>query len=195
MTEPIKILNVHGYLGSANGHSSELIRNEFASRGIPILLDAPGFSVTNSDETKEKIKRLIHKENYDYIVASSLGAFYSMQIPGIKKILINIALPENLKRIRDLDTEHNPELSEQFVAKISREKETFFSEVFDESYRQETYVIYGTRDEIAPNEEFFKQYYTEESRVFHIDMEHKLDAEGAKKVFEIISMDSKGSAH
>ena len=62
----------------------------------------------------------------------------------------------------------------------------FFSEIFDESYRQETCVIYGTRDRIAPNEDFFRQYFTDESRICHIDMDHKLDEKGASRVFRFI---------
>ena len=187
MSSTLKILYVHGYLGSAHGHSSELIKSEFVSRGIPIALDAPGFKVTDPGETKETIISLIEKKQYDYIVASSLGAFYSMKIPDITKILVNIALPENLRRIKESDPEHNPELTSEFFSEIDREKEEFFSKVFNEDYRRQSYVIYGTRDGIAPNEGFFKQYYNDESRVFHIDMEHKLDENGAKKVFEIIS--------
>ena len=189
MCEDIKILYVHGYLGSGNGHSSELIRKEFDSRGIPVVLDAPDFPVIKPEETKDKIRDLIEKSRYDCIVASSLGAFYSMQIPGIKKILVNTAMPENLKKIRDLDPEQNPGLSSEFISTLEKEKENFFSEVFNEEYKKETYLIYGTRDIIAPNEEFLKLYYNDESRVFHIDMEHKMDEQGSKKVFELICLE------
>ena len=189
MTSDLKILYVHGYLGSAHGHSSELIRSEFASRGTPHILDAPGFNVTNPVETKNRIISLIETNHYDYVVASSLGAFYTMQIPDIKKILINPALPENLKQIRDLDPDNNRELTSEFLSEIDREKKAFFSEAFNDNFRQKSYVIYGARDMIAPNEDFLKQYYNDESRVFHIDMEHKLDEKGAYKVFEIITMD------
>lgn len=183
---PIKILYVHGYLGRGYGESSELIRKEFVSREIPCILDAPSFPVTDPKATKDKIKALIEENRYDVVVASSLGAFYTMQIPGIKKILVNIALPENLKRIKNSKPEHNPELSPEFFEKIEKEKVVFFSEVFNDAFKQETYIIYGTRDKIAANEEFFKKYFSDESRVCHIDMDHKLDVKGADKVFELI---------
>lgn len=189
MAPGLRILYVHGYLGSAHGHSSELIRHEFDSRGIPHILDAPGFNVTNPIETKKRIISLIETKHYDYVVASSLGAFYTMQIPDIKKILINPALPENLMRIRDLDPNNNCDLTSEFFYEIDREKDVFFSEFFNAEFRQNSYVIYGTRDMIAPNEDFLEQYYNDESRVFHVDMEHKLDEKGAYKVFQIIYMD------
>ncbi len=187
MEKTIKILYVHGYLGSGNGHSSELIRHEFVSRGMQHILDAPDFPVTKPGETKRMIQNLIEKNGYNYIVASSLGAFYSMQVPGTIKILVNIALPDNLKLIRDLDPKHNPELTAEFFSEINREKDYFFSEVFNEDYRQQSYVIYGIRDSIAPNEGFLKQYYNDGSKIWHIDMEHKLDETGANKIFELIS--------
>ena len=186
---PIKILYVHGYLGRGYGESSERIRKEFVSREIPCILDAPSFPVTDPKATKDKIKSLIEENRYDVVVASSLGAFYTMQIPGIKKILVNIALPENLKRIKDSKPEHNPDLSPEFFAKIEKEKDAFFSEVFNDAFRQETYIIYGTRDKIAANEDFFKQYFNDDSRVCHIDMDYKLDVVGAQKVVEIICIE------
>ena len=189
MDKAIRILYVHGYLGSAHGHSSELIRREFETKGIPCILDAPGFDVTNPIKTKEKIKSLDEKNHYDYVVASSLGAFYTMQIPNIRRVLINIALPENLIQIRDRDPEHNLDLSSGFFSELNRERDAFFSDVFNEDFRKQTYVIYGSRDQIAPNEGFFKQYYNDASRIVHIDMDHKLDERGAKKVFELISGD------
>ena len=109
-----------------------------------------------------------------------------MQVPGIKKILVNIALPENLKRIRNSDPEQNPALSLEFLRELKKEKDGFFSAVFNEEYKQQTYLIYGTRDMVAPNEGFFKKYFNDESRIFHIDMEHKMDERGAKIVCELI---------
>ena len=186
MSEPIRILYVHGYLGSGNGHSSRLIQQEFALRGVPCELDAPDFPVTKPEEMKKQINHLIDGKRYDYIVASSLGAFYCMQISGIQKILVNIALPENLERIKESDPGQHPGLTAKFFAEINKEKEAFFSEILDANFIQETYVIYGTKDSIASNEKFLRRYYTDGSRVFHIDMEHKLDENGASTVFNII---------
>ncbi len=42
----IKILYVHGYLGSGNGNASRLIRAALDRRGIAYQLDAPQFPVT-----------------------------------------------------------------------------------------------------------------------------------------------------
>ena len=186
MSDPIKVLYVHGYLGSGNGHSSNLIRREFQSQGISVRLDAPQFSVTEPEKMHATLLKLIEENDYDYVVASSLGAFYVMQIPGIKKNLVNIALPDNLRRIKALDPENNSNLTPAFLDSIEREKEHFFLETFDDSFKQETFVLYGNWDDIAHNEDFLSHYYDDESRIHHLDMGHKLDEIGARKVVDII---------
>ncbi len=186
MNKIIKVLYVHGYLGSGNGHSSQLIRREFESQGIPVSIEAPQFSVTEPEKMHEVLLKLIEENHYDYVVASSLGAFYVMQIPGIKKILVNIALPDNLRQIKAKDSVNNPNLTSSFLDCIEQEKEHFFAGVFNDSFKHETFVIYGNRDDIAPNEDFFKQYYNNELMISYLDMGHKLDEIGARKVVEII---------
>lgn len=186
MNKIIKVLYVHGYLGSGNGHSSQLIRREFESQGIPVSIEAPQFSVTEPEKMHEVLLKLIEENNYDYVVASSLGAFYVMQIPGIKKILINIALPDNLRQIKARDPANNPNLTSLFLDCIEQAKEQFFSGVFNDNIKHETFVIFGNRDDIAPNEVFLKQYFNDKSRIFYLDMGHKLDEIGARKVIEII---------
>ena len=87
MSSSLKILYVHGYLGSAHGRSSELIKNEFVSRGIPIALEAPGFKVTNPGETKERIISLVKKKQYDYYETSCLFHTLSLLITDKTRIL------------------------------------------------------------------------------------------------------------
>lgn len=187
MRETVRILYVHGYLGSGNGNSSKLIKSEFVNRGISVALDAPQFPVTKPKDMKECLRVLIEGSNYDYVVASSLGAFYVMQIPDVKKILVNIALPDNLRQLKTVDPDNNPELTRAFLSFLEGEKEKFFSEVYSDGFKRETFIIYGTRDKIAPNEAFFKPYYNAENMIAHLDMDHKLDIIGARKVVEIIN--------
>ena len=67
--------------------------------------------------------------------------------------------------------------------------EKFFSNVFCNKYKQETYLIYGLKDEIAPNEAFLSRYFDNGSAISHVDMEHKLDKIGANKVYKVIMND------
>lgn len=183
----IQILYVHGYLGTGYGHSWSLLCDELDLSKIPYHLDAPDFPLTNTDKMKEKLNKLISRNHYDVIVASSLGAFYAMQIPDIPKIMINVALPDNLMRIKALCTEQNQKLTPDFLESIDNVKSEFFSKTFDADLRKQTFLIYGTEDKTAANEDILSKYYDDQSKVYHIEMGHKLDKNGARKVVELIT--------
>ena len=126
MNNPINNLYVHGYLGSGNGQSSKLVRGEFQAHGIPVKLNAPQFPVTEPRTMHEKLNQLLENNTYDFVVASSLGAIYVMQIPGVKKILVNIAVPDNLRRIRKEDPDNNNQyLTDSFLNYLEDEKNFF----------------------------------------------------------------------
>ena len=55
MSEPIKILYVHGYEGHGNGKSSNLVREALNKRGIEYELDAPEFPVTEPDRMSASV--------------------------------------------------------------------------------------------------------------------------------------------
>lgn len=185
--EKIKLLYVHGYLGHGNGSASQLIKTELDKRGIPYSLDAPDFPVTKPSLMREMLPDMIAGGHYDYVIASSLGAFYTMQTFGPFRILINPAMPENFKAIRDSEpADKNPQLTDEFIEKLQESADYFFDVCHDDESVFLTYLVYGNQDTIAGNEDFLKDYYHDESHIFHVDMEHKLDKTGAEKVCDII---------
>ena len=99
--DDLRILYVHGYMGHGNGPSSQLIRAELDKRGISYTLDAPELPVTDPAKMKTILDGLTASGSYDFAIGSSLGALYVMQLSGPDKILINPALPEDLKAIRE----------------------------------------------------------------------------------------------
>ena len=134
-----------------------------------------------------KLKELILK--YDYIVASSMGAFYAMQYSECLTILVNPALPENLRAIRDKETGQHPDLTEELLDRLEADQKRFLDTtlgLFGDEYVFTSYFVFGDRDDIAGNEAFFHRYYPLESHVFHADMGHIMDASGAEKVADII---------
>lgn len=183
----IKILYVHGYMGSGDGNASKLVKAALDRRGIEYQLDAPQFPVTEPDQMDGKLKELILK--YDYIVASSMGAFYAMQYSECLMILVNPALPENLRAIRDKETGQHPDLTEELLDRLEADQKRFFDTtlgLFGDEYVFTSYFVFGGRDDIAGNEAFFRRYYPLESHVFHADMGHIMEAAGAEKVADII---------
>jgi len=182
----LKLLYVHGYLGHGNGSASRLLKAELDKRGISYSLDAPDFPVTKPELMSEQLQKRMTEGNYDYVIASSLGAFYTLQTFGPMRILVNPALPENLRAIRDAAPEENPELTDELLEKLQEGVDYFFRYCHDDESVFLTYFVYGTRDTIAGNEAFFSRYYRVKSHIFHVDMEHRLDPAGAEQVCDIL---------
>ena len=182
--DKLRILYVHGYMGSGNGSASQLVRAELDRRGIDYTLNAPQFDPTDPKGMKKDLKR--YMQEADLVIASSMGAFYVMQTPGSTRILINPALPANLKKIHDEKPENNPKLTEELLKTLQTGIDRFFEKGIDEESISQTYLVFGTRDTVAGNEEEFRKYYNDDSHIFHVDMEHKVDASGARTVCDII---------
>jgi hypothetical protein len=118
-----------------------------------------------------------------------MGAFYAMQYSERLTILVNPALPENLRAIRDKEVGQHPDLMDELLARLEDDKERFFETtlgLFGDEYVFATYFVFGDRDDIAGNEAFFRRYYPLESHVFHADMGHIMEEAGAEKVVDII---------
>ena len=182
----IRLLYVHGYLGHGNGSAARNLREALEKRGIQYTLDAPDFPVTEPEQMKEMLDCLLNEGGYDCVIASSLGAFYVMQAAGPERILVNPALPVNLRTIREQNPEGNSALTDEFLGALQNRCDAFFSSGAWEYIVSRTWLLYGTQDTVAGNEDYFGRYFHDASRIFHVDMEHRLDRAGAEKVCEIL---------
>ncbi len=186
MSKPIRILYVHGYEGHGNGKSSKLVRDALDKRGIKYELDAPQFPVTEPDEMSQMLSDLIHEHKYRYVVASSMGAIYALPYVSPCVILVNPALPKNLRAIRDAEPEKHPALTDELLAKLEEETEVFFKYTIDFENWFVTYFVFGEHDDVAGNEEFFFNHYHQKNHIYHADMGHIMEPAGAEKVVDII---------
>lgn len=187
--EKITILYVHGYMGHGDGNASKLVRAALDRRGIAYQLDAPEFPVTEPDKMEEMLAELIPQ--YKYVVASSMGAFYAMQHSERHTVLVNPALPENLRAIREKEAGQHPKLTDGLLDRLEKDEAHFFDTalgLFGDEYVFTTYFVFGDRDDVAGNEALFRQYYPLESHMCHADMGHIMEPAGAEKVAEIIEM-------
>lgn len=136
----LKILYIHGYGGSADGSTSKIIKSVRQKDDV----FSPSIPYKNPNESISVIKDYIKSFLPDAVVGSSLGAFYLWQIDcGIERVLINPALPENLKKIDN---------DENFISTI----ENMYS-ALDMSTKEMVYVICGNKDKVAPNYDYFKE--------------------------------------
>ncbi len=179
----VKILYVHGYLGHGGGNASQLVREALEKRGLDFQFDAPQFDVTDPEAMKNVFSGMAM--DYDYVVASSLGALYAMMYAGGFRILVNPALPKDLRKIRDEDPENNTKLTDTFLEGLEGEVSWFFDHSIDDEELFFTYLIFGSEDEVAGNRALFEAHYPED----HIDeanMGHRMASAGAEKVVDIL---------
>ena len=172
----LKILYVHGYLGHANGNASKLIKAELNRRNIECELDAPPIPILHPKLAVDYIRAI--DRDYDVIVASSMGAFYAMQEFGRLKILVNPALTKTLVKTGD-------RFDDAILKEMQKMEDDFFNIFKDYESIIETYLVFGTRDTLADNKNFFINHYSK-SQIYDVDMEHRMDKNGARKVVDII---------
>ncbi len=176
----LKILYVHGYMGKGNGSASRLLKDVCEKCSLDFELDAPQFPVSDPDAMKKALSERIDK--YDYIVASSLGAFYLLQTEAPRKILVNPALPENLRRIKANAPAENPDLTDAFIDRLERDFNAGAEKFFSADAASKCDFIFGKNDDIAPNEAAYASRFPEPPRAIRVDMGHKLNADGAGAV-------------
>ncbi len=185
----VKILYVHGYLGHGNGNASQLVREVLEKRGLDFQLDAPQFDVTDPEAMKKVFSGMA--TDYDFVVASSLGALYAAMYAEGFRILVNPALPKDLRKIRDEDPENNTNLTDDFLDWLEGEVDWFFDHSIDDEELFFTYLIFGDDDKVAGNRVLFEAHYPEK----HIDganMGHRMAPAGAEKVADILEKLIKG---
>ena len=173
----LKILYVHGYLGKANGNSSQLLKKAFEANDVDVEIFAPAIPLENIHSVKSYIENI--SKNYDFIVASSMGAMLSMQIAGKPKILINPAMPKDIKNIPNSFSDDDFIYMEKLV-------DNFFNNYLDLEFKEETYFIFGSNDDVAHNYDFIaKNYYADNIYLIN-GMSHSVDINGANKVVDIV---------
>lgn len=161
-----KVLYIHGYNGSPYGETYDILKNELSDCEVVSLeidFNAP----------EEALKKYFDSGVYDYIVASSFGAFFAGMVQGNGvKILINPALPNDVYK---LDPDYDCTKANELMKKNYSYRDGELSE--------ETYFIFGDKDEVASNHEFFKNLFYEKN-MYSFDMGHKLTKECAKFIHD-----------
>lgn len=173
----IKILYVHGYMGKANGSASSFIKNELAKRNIEAEVFAPAIPLDNISEAIDYVAKLV--DNYDLVIASSMGAMITMQIAGKKKILINPAIPDDIGNIPNNFDIHDFNF-------MNKKLDMFFNNFLDVEFKGESYFVFGTDDDIAHNIDLIKDNYFDNHIYVVNGMGHKLNASGAEVVVDIV---------
>ena len=144
----MKILYIHGYGSHENNSTSRLIR---ADRPDDEVI-APAIPFGDPELSVRTIEKLIEEHEPDVLMGSSLGAFYLLQFDwGIPRILINPALPDNLKKIDD---------REDFISTLEKQ----FKNIKDTAH-EFTIIYCGEDDDVAPNYDYFSNRYKKKKNI------------------------------
>lgn len=167
----MKILYVHGYGGHSNGGTSQML----AKHRVKDSVYAPTYDYKSPSKAVKEIQNYIDEYNPDIVMASSLGAYYVMQLDcGIPRLLVNPALPKDLEKIDN---------DENFIAALESQLDNIGMSSSDM-----VYIYCGDNDTVAPNGKYFMKRYANNAAyvVEHGDMGHEVSEERLKN--EINSM-------
>ncbi len=172
----MKVLYVHGFGGSADGESSKLVKECLGKVFAHFEFLAPQIPYLDPKKATKLISDL--SEDCDLVVASSLGAFYTASCsPGAYKILINPALPDNVKKIF-------PEMSDGYYNDLCAIKDRM-EFVIDNDFRYETYLIFGTKDDVCSNEGYYSGLYWN-SHISKCDIGQKFCVDRADALIDVV---------
>lgn len=172
-----KILYVHGYGGTADGASSKLIKKMFSDAGIDVEIDAPSFPLDNPRACVELIsKRSIGK---DLVIGSSFGALMCMFLAGPRKLLINPAIPDDIRKL-------NVDYSEDTLKSLDADLNKLLNDYVDVEFKNSTYFIFGKTDVVAKNKSLIEKFYYADN-IFELDMGHSMVESVAKDFIDVFN--------
>ena len=163
----MKILYIHGLGSSGNSRTARILQEHYKDSDVynPDIPFEP-------ERALRFIQALTQRVRPDIVVASSLGAFYAMQLSSQKKILINPAIYADIdleksigkgtykyfsKRHDFIDTYT---IDDKYLSSLKEMREWFFNEcMIDDDFSYKMYGLFGTRDELFSHIKDFKEEF------------------------------------
>lgn len=148
-----KILYIHGYGSGANSITGNEIQRKLGDKAVVFM---PGFSndlflFENMVQNIHKARNFVVENNIDLVIGASMGGFTAMQVPGVRKVLMNPAMvPSDIFRQGILET-----ISE---ADLEKYRQLENREVSAEE-KALTYSLFATDDELFSYKERFEKLY------------------------------------
>lgn len=176
----MNILYVHGFGGSGDGASSQLIKNYLKENGVEFNFYAPTIQYLDPRTAVASIKLYRKYYDIDIIIASSLGAFFSSSF-DCPKILINPGLPKDVINIF-------PEADDRYIADLN-----YVKSLIDKGGKcvDNTYLVFGDKDVVCNNKDYYLEKYSK-NNCYSCDMEHKLSDSALPIIGSIITNMVKG---
>ena len=154
------ILYIHGFNSDKNSTTFLTLKSHF----LDFEWHTETFDLLNPSVATKQIDDIIKRKNITTIVASSLGAFYGLNIRNsLAKILINPCLIPSIEL---------PKLGENIDVDVFEKMETDIYSNIDSELRICTLGIFGDNDELFDYSQLFTKLY---GRIHRVNGGHKLD--------------------
>lgn len=186
----MKILYIHGLGSSGQSRTAKVLQNHYKEY-IVYNPDIPFEPI----EALNFVRELAYSLKPDIVIATSLGAFYAMQISNQKKILINPAMYADIdleksiglgtykyfsKRVNNIDTYT---IDKEYLAKLKEMREWFFGYcMIDDEFSKGALGLFGLKDELFSHIEDFKEDYPF-AKVLSGNFSHRLEE---KDIFDYL---------
>lgn len=154
------ILYIHGLNSDKNSTTFLTLKSHF----LDFEWHTETFDLLNPSVATKQIDNIVKHKNITTIVASSLGAFYGLNIRNsLAKILINPCLIPSVEL---------PKLGENIDVDVFEKMETDIYSNIDSELRICTLGVFGDNDELFDYSQLFAKLY---GRVHRVNGGHKLN--------------------
>ena len=141
------ILYIHGLNSDKNSYTFKILKSSL--KDYNWYMDT--FDLLDTDATTHHIEEIIRTNQITTVVASSLGAFYGLNIrDSLAKILINPCMKPSIEI---------PKLADNVNVEAFEKMEDDIYSNIDSELRMCTYSVFGDRDELFDYSEMFTQLY------------------------------------
>ena len=139
----MKILYVHGLLGSANGSAVQLLKKSFPNDDILAV------EYDNYDCVKgyKEIVDYYLSHDIDLVIGCSLGGFYAQFLSNRPKILINPAFNGGTDIIKYVSNSLD-KLSPTYVSDLNKIRDDYLANYYDYEDYTETTTIFCKNDDV-----------------------------------------------
>ena len=155
------ILYIHGLNSDKNSYTFRTLKSGLKDYNW----HTDTFDLLNVDVATQHIEEIIEANNISMVVASSLGAFYGLNIKNsLAKILINPCMKPSIEI---------PKLADNVDVEAFDKLENYIYSNIDSELRMCTYGVFGDSDELFDYSNMFTQLYGK--NFVRVDGGHILD--------------------
>lgn len=177
------ILYLHGLGSGGNSPTSRLIQKCFPEYTVV----APQIPI-NPTEALEYIRKLANELQPYFIMGTSLGAFYTAQISGFPKFLVNpvltpsVVIPDKVGMgvhnfLAPRTDAGTYTIDDTFISALTCQQNWLLDTTYiDNQIQLETFAIFGEQDCIVNDQAIYTRYYGDTpEHILQVPMPHRID--------------------